>query len=182
MTTGPNIRPAAGAAVPVGPIREPRLHRLVRRARDRRDRRHQGFDEQGLTLVELLVAFAALIVLLTLVGTTLSTYVNAGTTVTSTYAATDQILPSSIIIQRLLRSQVEPAPTLTTTVAGACGAANVPCPAFLAGHRRVLLHHLLRQRREHPGGQRTGQDRDGPVHPHPVRRVQVPAVTVPSSP
>ena len=131
MTTGPNIRPAAGAAVPVGPIREPRLHRLVRRARDRRDRRHQGFDEQGLTLVELLVAFAALIVLLTLVGTTLSTYVNAGTNVISSYQATDQLLPSSMIIQRLIRSEVEPAPTPTATTN--CAVASTPCPPFLTG-------------------------------------------------
>jgi hypothetical protein len=57
-------------------------------------------------------------------------YLSAGTAVTSSYRATDQLLPGSIIIQRLIRSEVEPAPTLLTTVAGACGAANVPCPAF----------------------------------------------------
>jgi len=117
--------------VPARPDREPRLHRWVRRARARRDRRHQGFDEHGLSLVELLVAFAALIVLLTLVGTTLSTYVSAGSNVISSYQATDQLVPSSMIIQRLIRSEVEPAPTPTATTG--CAAANTPCPAFLTG-------------------------------------------------
>jgi len=91
---------------------------------------HRRRGDDGLTLVELMVAFTALLVLFGLMGSVLSTYLSAGTTVTSSYTATDQLLPSSIIIQRLLRSQVEPAPTLTTTVAGACGATNVPCPAF----------------------------------------------------
>ena len=92
-----------------------------------------------MTLVELLVAFTALMVLMTVVGNVLTTYLNAGTTVTSSYSATDQLLPSSIIIQRLIRSEVQPAPTPTTTVTtglpagGYCvnPAANVPCPAFV---------------------------------------------------
>ena len=100
------------------------------RAPRRADERGERGDE-GLTLVELLVAFTALMVLLGIMGNVLTTYLSAGTTVTSSYAATDQFLPNSIIIQRLLRSQVEPAPTLTTTVAGACGAASVPCPSFV---------------------------------------------------
>jgi len=102
-------------------------------------RRHRRVDpdgvrgdrgDDGLTLVEVMVAFTALLVLFGIMGTVLTTYLNIGTRVTSTYAGTDQLLPSSLIIQRLIRSEVEPAPTLTTTVAGACGAANVPCPAF----------------------------------------------------
>ena len=93
------------------------------------ERRRRGDD--GLTLVELMVAFTALLVLFGIMGSVLTTYLSAGTTVTSTYAATDQLLPGSIIIQRLLRSQVEPAPTFTTNVTGTpCGAANVPCPPF----------------------------------------------------
>lgn len=107
----------------------PRPSRWADERRRRSDPRRR--DDDGLTLVELLVAFTAMLVLFGIMGNVLSTYLSAGTTVTSTYAATDQLLPSSIIIQRLLRSQVEPAPTLTTTVAGACGAANVPCPAFV---------------------------------------------------
>ncbi len=102
-------------------------------------RRHHGADDDrgwpdlgddGLTMVELMVAFVALLVLFGIMGTVLTTYLNVGATVTSTYAGTDQLLPSSVIIQRLFRSEVEPAPTLPTTVGGACAVANVPCPPF----------------------------------------------------
>jgi hypothetical protein len=102
----------------------------------RSDRRWVDRSDDGLTLVELLVAFTALIVLLTIMGNVLTTYLNAGTAVTSSYAATDQLLPTSMTIQRLLRSEVEPAPTLATTVtgvgAGYCAnpTANTPCPPF----------------------------------------------------
>jgi hypothetical protein len=97
----------------------------------RQDARGGGGDE-GLTLVELLVAFAALIVLLTIVATALDTYLSAGTNVISSYSATDQLLPSSIIIQRLIRSEVEPSPTSSATSA-VCPTANAPCPPFLTG-------------------------------------------------
>ena len=56
--------------------------------------------DEGLTLVELLVAFATLTVLITLVATAVSTYLNVGTNVISSYSATQQLLPSSITIQR----------------------------------------------------------------------------------
>ena len=69
--------------------------------------------DEGLTLVELLVAFAALTILITLVATAVTTYLNVGTNVISSYSATQQLLPSSITIQRLIRSEVEPAPTPT---------------------------------------------------------------------
>ncbi len=109
--------------------RMPLARRMVETARANRVARLQGLDDQGLSLVELLVAFAALIVLLTLVGTTLTTYVSAGTNVVSSYQATDQLLPSSMIIQRLIRSEVEPAPAVANT----CSGANIPCPPFLTG-------------------------------------------------
>ena len=112
-----------------GPTRDPMAQRLIRAARARQMARQQDVDDRGLTLVELLVAFAALIVLLTLVGTTLTTYMTAGTNVISSYQATDQLLPSSMIIQRLIRSEVEPAPS----VANSCSGANIPCPPFLTG-------------------------------------------------
>ena len=108
----------------------PLLRRIVRTVQSRgAHRERQRRDDEGLSLVELLVAFAALITLLTLVGTTLTTYVNAGTNVISSYQATDQLLPSSIIIQRLIRSEVEPAPSVANT----CSGANIPCPPFLTG-------------------------------------------------
>ncbi len=71
---------------------------------------HRPGRDDGLTLVELLVAFAALMVLFTVAGTVLTTYVSTGTSVISNYTSTDELLPGSIIIQRLIRSEVEPAP------------------------------------------------------------------------
>jgi hypothetical protein len=59
----------------------------------------------------------------------LTAYVTAGTNVLSSYQASDQLLPSSMTIQRLIRSQVEPAPNVANT----CSGAGVPCPAFLTG-------------------------------------------------
>lgn len=91
------------------------------------DHRH---NDGGLTLVELLVAFATLMILMTIAGSVITTYLSVGNNVTASYQASDQLLPSSIIIQRLMRSEIEPAPTLLTTVGGACGAANVPCPPY----------------------------------------------------
>ncbi len=82
--------------------------------------------------MELLVAFAALMVLMGIAGTALTTYLTAGTTVISSYSATDQLLPTSMVIQRLIRSEVEPAPT-PATVATSCAAINAPCPPFLTG-------------------------------------------------
>ena len=108
-----------------------------RRARQHRKARgSDALGDEGLTLVELLVAFTALIVLLTIVGTALTTYLTAGNTVLSSYSAVDNLLPSSIVIQRLIRSEVEPAPT--PTVAGQvsspmCPTLNAPCPAFVLG-------------------------------------------------
>lgn len=119
----------------------PTFRRLVDRYRsDRTQRRAPGRrgtttapdrGDEGLTLVELLVAFAALMVLMGIAGTALTTYLTAGTTVISSYSATDQLLPSSIVIQRLIRSEVEPAPT--PTAATSCAAVNAPCPPFLTG-------------------------------------------------
>jgi hypothetical protein len=88
-------------------------------------RRRNNADDKGLTLVELLVAFTALIVLMTIVGTALTTYLNVGTNVVSSYNATDQLLPSSITLQRLIRSEVEPAPTPSPT--------STPVPPFITG-------------------------------------------------
>ena len=94
------------------------------------DRAQLDRGDDGLTLVEVMVAFTALLVLFGIMGAVLTTYLNIGTTVTSTYTGIDQLLPSSVIIQRLIRSEVEPAPTLPTTVGGACAAANIPCPPY----------------------------------------------------
>ncbi|MGO8871028.1 MAG: type II secretion system protein J [Acidimicrobiales bacterium] len=104
---------------------------LLATARDWRRRPDRNDD--GLTLVEMLVAFAVLMLLFTITATALSTYLTAGTTVVSSYSATDQFLNSQIIIQRLFRSQVEPAPTPAAGTTACSSAANIPCPPFLAG-------------------------------------------------
>jgi hypothetical protein len=101
---------------------------LARHGEDRPGR----YDEDGLTLVEVLIAFIVLIVLLTVVGTALSSYLNAGTSVVSSYTATDQLLPSSVIIQRLIRAEVEPE-AISSTTSAVCPTANTPCPPFLLG-------------------------------------------------
>jgi hypothetical protein len=95
--------------------------------------RRDAHDDEGLTLVELLVAFATLLVLFAIAGTALTTYLNAGNTVIATYNSADQFIPSQIIIARLIRSQVEPAPTPASGSTACSSAANVPCPAFLTG-------------------------------------------------
>jgi len=98
---------------------------LVRRARAARDARRRG--DSGMTLVELMVAMTLLIVLLTLVVITLSAYLSSSTTVLSSYSSTDSLLPSSVIIQRLIRSEVEPAPTPQPNVNNLY---PTPTPAF----------------------------------------------------
>ncbi len=116
---------------PTSPVRVP--NRLQRAILDQRARRAEGSGDEGLTLVELMVAFACLIILITLAASALTTYLTAGTTVISSYSATDTLLPSSITIQRLIRSEVEPGPTLASGGTYPCGGVNVPCPAFLTG-------------------------------------------------
>ncbi len=83
--------------------------------------------------MEMLVAFSTLLLLFTVTGVVLNTYLSTGTTVIATYNSTDEFIPSQIIISRLLRSQVEPAPTPTSGSTNCSSAANVPCPPFLTG-------------------------------------------------
>jgi hypothetical protein len=112
-----------------GRTRNSPADRWAARRAERLGRHH---DDDGLTLVELLVAFACLMVLLGIVSTALTTYLTAGTTVISSYNSTDELLPGSIVMQRLVRSQVEPAPSPTTT-ATACAVVNQDCPPFVTG-------------------------------------------------
>jgi prepilin-type N-terminal cleavage/methylation domain-containing protein len=93
-------------------------------------------DDQGFTLVELLVAFAALLVLFVIVANAVTTYLNVSNNVISSYNTNDQVLPTSIIIQRLIRSEVEPAPTPTASGqvnASQCPVLKAPCPPFVLG-------------------------------------------------
>jgi hypothetical protein len=100
---------------------------------DGRRNRWSARGDEGLTLVEMLVAFSTLMVLFTITAVVFSTYIDTGTTVISTYNSTDLFLPSQIINARLLRSQVEPAPTPASGTTTCSAAASVPCPPFLTG-------------------------------------------------
>jgi len=120
------------------PVRRHRPRtRLVEQWRQAQDRR----DESGLSLVELLVAFAAMLILFGIVSGSISTYLSVSTKVISSYQTNDQILPATIVIQRLFRSEVEPAPTPTlstqvTTGSGTtnqCPTLDAPCPPYVLG-------------------------------------------------
>ena len=124
-----------------------------------KERWHQrSRDDAGVTLVELTLASTFMLIVLTLVGVTMSVITNIEGSVTSQYAEYDQALPALAPVQALLRAEVEPAP-----VNG-----GVPTPGFsqirndvaqlrgpvLCGHRNGLQQPDLRG---DDGG--TGQDR-----------------------
>ena len=112
------------------------IHDVRRNVATRAARRTAGSDD-GFTLVELLVAFAAMIVLFTIAATAITTYLSVSNTVLGSYSTNDQILPTSIIIQRLIRSEVEPAPTPTASnqvSSPMCPVLKAPCPPFVLGN------------------------------------------------
>jgi prepilin-type N-terminal cleavage/methylation domain-containing protein len=80
-------------------------------------------DDSGFTLVELMIASLLFVTVGTLVSVSLDTFLNVSNVVHSSYANTQQILPVSTNIQRLIRSEVEPAPIR----------AGVPSPPFAVG-------------------------------------------------
>ena len=102
---------------------------LKKRVRQRIDRlqldRRADNPESGMTLTELLIAFTVMILLMTVATAALTTYLNLGEQVISSYGNTEQVLTVATNLQKLVRAQVEPAPTPTT------GAnANIPSPPF----------------------------------------------------
>jgi hypothetical protein len=93
---------------------------------DRRQRyRHATDSESGMMLTELLVASTVLIVLVTLVLVTVSSYLSLSNQVLGSYNNTEQDVLVGSNFQKLVRAQVEPGPTPSTGVN-----ANVPSPAF----------------------------------------------------
>jgi hypothetical protein len=88
-------------------------------------RRIHERDDAGLTLIELLVSAILFVTVGTLVTVSLDTFLNVSNVVHTSYANTQQILPVSTNVQRLIRSEVEPAPTLTST--------SPPVPPFAVG-------------------------------------------------
>jgi Prokaryotic N-terminal methylation motif len=87
----------------------------------RRPVRVAAKGDEGFTLVELLVAFAALMILFGVTLPVLNTYLSAGNQVLSTYNDDDQLVSNQNILARLIRSEVEPAPATS----------GVPTPPFV---------------------------------------------------
>ncbi len=93
---------------------------VERRARDLRSRGAHRNDE-GVTLVELMIASSLLIMLLTIVLVTLTVFINLSGSVTAQYQEFDQLIPATTALQQLIRAEVEPAPATGT---------GAPTPAF----------------------------------------------------
>ncbi|MGP0108193.1 MAG: type II secretion system protein [Acidimicrobiales bacterium] len=129
--------PSRSCPPDVGPAHRSFVHQAWPRGKGRRELSVDGsLGDQGFTLVELLVAFAVLLVLFTVVGTAINAYMSVSNNVIASYNTNDQILPTSIVIQRLIRSEVEPAPVPTASnqvSAPQCPVLNAPCPPFVLG-------------------------------------------------
>ena len=88
------------------------LRRVSRKRQSRlaiHRRRH--YDDDGMTLTELLIASTLLVVLLTVVMLTMNVVDSVTTSVGAQYQEFDQALPALAPLQQLLRAEVEPAPT-----------------------------------------------------------------------
>jgi prepilin-type N-terminal cleavage/methylation domain-containing protein len=93
-----------------------RTSRLLERVPSRVAQARRAEPEAGFTLVELLVAVVVLAILLAMSIPIVSTFLDASTRVTNTYANVNQLLPVSTNLQRLIRSAVAPAPTYFTGI------------------------------------------------------------------
>jgi hypothetical protein len=98
------------------------LHRAGTRLRSDGHR-----SDAGMTLMELLIAGTLLVVLLTIVGVTMSMVENVSTAVNTQYQEFDQAVPALAPLQEFLRAEVEPAPTAYTKTS-----ASPPTPGFLS--------------------------------------------------
>ncbi len=88
-------------------------------------RRMDTRDDRGLTMVELLVSAILFVTVGTLATISLDTFLNVSNLVHSSYANTQQILPVSTNIQRLVRTEVEPGPQYGNPLR--------PLPPFVVG-------------------------------------------------
>lgn len=94
-------------------------------------RRMDTRDDRGLTMVELVVSAILFVTVGTLATVSLDTFLNVSNLVHSSYANTQQILPVSTNIQRLVRTEVEPGPQYVNTLLS--GNPLVPLPPFVVG-------------------------------------------------
>ncbi|MGH9081443.1 MAG: hypothetical protein ACRDYE_15455 [Acidimicrobiales bacterium] len=72
--------------------------------------RRRGFGEEGMTLVELMIASMLLILLSTLVLVTMNTFTSTTASVTAQYQEYDTLLPAVATIRPLIQAEVEPGP------------------------------------------------------------------------
>jgi hypothetical protein len=100
----------------------PRLRQLLARC-TRRPSCSTARDETGLTLVEISIATATLLILFAMTVPIVDTLFATIARVNNTYVNVNQLLPVSTNLQRFLRSAVEPGPTSN----------GVPVPPFVTG-------------------------------------------------
>jgi hypothetical protein len=82
-----------------------------------------AFGDDGMSLVEVLIASTLVVVLGTVIALTMSTLNTVSTSINSQYQEYDQSLPALAPLQTLLRAEVEPAPPVS----------GVPTPGFGLG-------------------------------------------------
>lgn len=83
-------------------------------------------DDRGVTLVELTVAMAVFLILITITFPVLNTFYSVDNGITKTVASVNQILPATTTLERYLRSAVQPAPPTVVTP----GLPGTPIPMF----------------------------------------------------
>ncbi len=86
---------------------------------------HQKADEDGYTLVELLISLILASILMAMGLIIATTFFNAEKVIDTSYANLNQLLPVSTTFQQYIRSAVSPAPTKTTA-----GTPGQPTPPF----------------------------------------------------
>jgi hypothetical protein len=102
-------------------VDHPALSRIRRVFRARL--RTGASGDEGLTLVELMVAVTTLLILFAMTVPIVDTLFSTVARVNNTYINVNQLLPVSTNLQRFVRSAVEPGPT----------SSGVPVPAFVTG-------------------------------------------------
>jgi len=97
--------------------------RLIRRFSRSLDARRGGNGEDGVTLIELMIAVLTLLILFAMTVPIVDTLFSTVARVNNTYINVNQLLPVSTNLQRFIRSAVEPGPTSN----------GVPVPPFATG-------------------------------------------------
>ncbi len=109
---------------PVQTRRVPPGHRLAPAGRAGELWRRRHTDDEGLTLVEVLIAMAILLTVMTLSTTIISSYFTNGAQINGAYRGFQEIIPSTTAMQQYMVTMVEPNP------AGVSGGVFVPVPPF----------------------------------------------------